>query len=150
MKEKKPTDQEILDAKIAPLHARWSPGRDDPAIGMEEGVLRTLVKPECVLKALAEHDEGAYRAVRMADDWKKDEIPGPELGKFLGELISPKTVQNHSWAKIGPEGKRPFGKKKVTYDKWLLTVWLYERYFCDEEDIGKGLLRIAREKKVLK
>ena len=150
MKERKPTDQEMLDAKIAPLHERWSPGREDPAIGMKEGVLRALADPECILRDLAQRDEGARRAVRLADDWKKDEIPGPELGKFLGKLISPKTVQNHSWAKTGPEGKLPLGEKKVTYDKWLLTAWLYERYFRDKKDKGKTLYQIAVEKKVLK
>ena len=150
MKEKKPTDQEILDAKIAPLHERWSPGRENPAIGMEEGVLRTLMKPESILRALAEHDEGARRVVRLADSWEKDEIPGPELGKFLGKLISPKTVQNHCSAKTGPEGKFPLGEKKVTYDKWFLTAWLYERYFRDKKDKGKTIYQIAVERKILK
>lgn len=54
MKDKKPTDQQILDAKIVPWTERWSPGRENPAIGMDEGILR----------ALARIEEGARRSCK--------------------------------------------------------------------------------------
>ncbi len=69
MRSKTPTDQQILDAKIAPAAERWSPGRENPAIGMDEGILRTLAK----------HDEGARRAVQLAAAWNGPEVPGNKL-----------------------------------------------------------------------
>ena len=127
MKSRTPTEQQILEAKIASMGERWSPDRENPAIGMDEGVLRTLAK----------HDEGARRAVQLADAWKGPEVPGNKLDAFLCGLLSGKTVKKLDCRGEGPRGKRSFGEKKTTYEKWPLTMWLYERYFRDKK--GKGL-----------
>ena len=139
MKEKKPTEQEILDAKIAPLHARWSPCKDDPAIGM----------PESILRALAGYDEGARRVVQLADAWNGPEVPGNKLDEFFCGLISGKTVKNHDSEKTGPEGKWLVGNKKSAYEKWPLAAWFYLRYFCKLEHRGKALIQIALEEEVI-
>jgi len=44
MKSRTPTEQQILEAQIASMEERWSPGRKNPGIGMDEGILRTLAK----------------------------------------------------------------------------------------------------------
>ena len=129
MKEKKPTDQEVLDAQIGPLQERWSPGKENPAIRMEEDLLRTLAKS----------DEGARRAVQLADAWNGPEVPGNKLDVFMCGLISGKTVKNLDCRGEGPRGKRSFGEKKTTYEKWPLTMWLYERYFRDRENGGRSV-----------
>ena len=85
MQSKTPTDQQILDATIAPAAERWSPGRENPAIGMDEGILRTLAK----------HDEGARRAVQLADAWVGPEVPGNKLDAFLCGLLS--GIQSKTW-----------------------------------------------------
>lgn len=139
MKSKKMTEQQILNAKIAPLHERWSPGRADPAIGIPEGMLR----------ALANHDDGARRAVQLADDWKGNEVPGNKLDEFLCGLLSGKTIKNLNSQKKGPDGKRSFGNKKTTYEKWPLTAWVYLRYLCNKEHRGKTLLQIAAEEGIM-
>jgi hypothetical protein len=138
MKGKTPTERQILDAKIAPLEERWSPSRENPAIGMDEGILR----------ALARVDDGARRAVQMADDWKGTEVPGNRLDEFFCGLISGKTIKNLASQKKGPEGKHPVGNKKSAYEKWPLTVWFYLRYFCKQEYKGKTLVQISLEEKV--
>lgn len=138
MKERKPTDQKILDAKIASLEERWSPGRENPTIGMDEGILR----------ALARIDDGARRVVQMADNWKGTEVPGNKLDEFFCGLISGKTVKNLDSDKKGPEGKRPVGNKKTAYEKWPLAAWFYLRYFCKKEHRGKNLVEVTLEEKV--
>ena len=140
MKEKKPTDQQILDAKIAPLEERWSPGREDPAVRTDEAMLRML----------ARIDEGARRVVQMADNWKGTEVPGNKLGEFFCGLISGKTVKNLDSDKMGPDCKRPVGNKKTAYEKWPLAAWFYLRYFCKKEHRGKTLEQVVVMEKIAK
>lgn len=135
MKSKTLTDQQILDAKIAPLEERWSPGRENPVVGIDEGLLRMLAKI----------DDGARRAVQLADDWKGNEVPGNKLDEFLCGLLSGKTIKNLDSQRRGPEGKRAFGTKKTTYEKWPLTAWIYLRYLCDKGHREKTLIQIAAE-----
>ena len=137
MKEKKPTDQQILDAKIAPLEERWSPGREDPAVRADEAMLRML----------ARIDDGARRVVQMADNWKGTEVPGNKLDEFFCGLISGKTVKNLISDKQGPDCKREVGNKKTAYEKWPLAAWFYLRYFCKKEHRGKTLVQVAVEEK---
>jgi hypothetical protein len=139
MKNETPVYRQIPDAKIAPLEERWSPGRENPAVGMDEGILR----------ALARVDEGARRAVQMADNWKGTEVPGNRLDEFFCGLISGKTIKNLASQKKGPEGKHSVGNKKSAYEKWPLTVWFYLRYFCKQEHRGKLLMQIAVAEKIL-
>lgn len=129
MKEKKPAGQEFLDATTTPFEKRCSPGEENPAIRMDEGVLRTLAKS----------DEGARRAVQLADAWNGPEVPGNKLDVFLCGLISGKTVKNLDCRGEGPRGKRSFGEKKSTYEKWPLTMWVYERYFRDKQNGGRSV-----------
>ena len=129
------TDQQILDAKIAPPEERWSPGRENPAIGMDEGILRTLAK----------FDEGARRAVQLADAWNGPEVPGNKLDVFLCGLLAGKTIKNLDSDKKGPRGKLPFGERKTAYEKWPLTMWLYEKYFRDKKIRGKPVEDQLRE-----
>jgi hypothetical protein len=136
MKSNKPTDQQILDAKIAPAADRWSPGRENPAIGMAEDILRTLAK----------HDEGARRAVQLADAWAGPEVPGNKLDAFLCGLLSGHTVKNLDSLGKEPRGKRSFGEKKTTYEKWPLTMWVYENYFCDKKYRKKPIEEQLRER----
>lgn len=112
MKDEKPTDQQIMEAKIASLGERWSPGRENQAISMEEGILR----------ALARIDDGARRVVQMADNWEGTEVPGNKLDEFFCRLISGKTVKNLISDDKGPDCKRRVGNKKTAYEKWPLAA----------------------------
>ena len=135
MKSRTPTEQQILEAQIASMEERWSPGRKNPGIGMDEGILRTLAKI----------DEAARRVVQLADAWKGPEVPGNRLDEFLCGLLSGKTVKNLDSLGEGPEGKCSFGNKKVTYEKWPLVMWLYLRYFRDKGQRGRPIEEQARD-----
>ena len=139
MKEKKPADQEFLDATSAPLQERWPPGKESPAIGADEGLLRTLAKS----------DDGARRAVQLADAWNGPEVPGNKLEEFFCGLISGKTIKNLDSELKERKGKLPVGNRKTAFEKWPLAAWFYTRYFCETEHRGKDIMQIAQEEKLI-
>ena len=115
----KKTEQEILDAKIAPLEERWSPFREDPLIPVDE---------ECMLQTLANAgNESARNMLLLARNWQGPVVPRKKIEEFMCGLLSRKTMANLDCAKVGPDGMDHFGRL-VIYDKWKLVWWMFKRY----------------------
>jgi hypothetical protein len=128
MCDRKKTDQEILNAKIAPLEERWSPFREDSAIPVdEESMLQTLANAG---------NESARSMLLIARNWQGPVVPRKKIKEFMCGLLSPKTMANLDCDKVGPDGKDRFGRL-IIYDKWKLVWWMFERY-CNRGRQKKG------------
>jgi hypothetical protein len=119
MSDRGKTDQNILDTKIAPLEARWSPFREDPLVPVdEESLLQTFANAG---------NEGARGMLSMARTWKGTRVPRKRIAEFSCGLLNRKTMANLDCEGKGPEGKSYFGKF-VVYEKWKLVWWMFRRY----------------------
>lgn len=103
---------------------------------MNEGVLRTFASLG---------DEGARRALKMAEDWRGNEVPRSRVETFTCGNLKSKTLANLDCLDRGPRGKRGFGRR-VTYEKWLLAFWVYQHYFADPKIRDKTPEDLVREK----
>jgi hypothetical protein len=81
----------------------------------------------------------------MAEDWNGNEVPRNRIGAFTCGNLKPKTLANLDCLGQGPRGKRDFGRR-VTYEKWPLAFWVYQRYFADPKTRGKTPEDLIRER----